>query len=369
MPACAGPSRSARRSSCPSAVVAVLSERTRWVAVTAARQRGRHRARPRGIVAAAHAAARASTSTRCTRRRTGQRPGGTRRRHGRLLGVQVVRAARRRPVRAAGAPRRAHAGQARTRRLPTAPDRWELGTLPFEALAGVTAAAEYMLEVGYERSARTRTRCWQPRGTGSAAIDGVTLYGDAPDRAPTLMFNVAGYSARRSRPRWPRVRWRCGTATTTPGSWSASWPGARRSGTRGLRALQRCLRRPEADRGRSRRGFRRPGWDDREQRESARLKTRRCRVRTTVDCSRSASPGRSLCPPGRCATPTTPPMVVRGLPGHRCGRGRARAEDDWTSPRRPTFSCDIAYSDSPAATRTSPGSPALHTRVTMAFSS
>ena len=27
---------------------------------------------------------------------------------------------------------------------------------------------------------------------GLAAIDGVTLYGDPPDRVPTLMFNVAG---------------------------------------------------------------------------------------------------------------------------------------------------------------------------------
>src|SRR5204863_432935 len=29
------------------------------------------------------------------------------------------------------------------------PDRWELGTLPFEALAGLAAAAEYVLDTGY----------------------------------------------------------------------------------------------------------------------------------------------------------------------------------------------------------------------------
>ena len=31
-----------------------------------------------------------------------------------------------------------------------APDRWELGTLPFEGLAGVRAAAEYMLELDFD---------------------------------------------------------------------------------------------------------------------------------------------------------------------------------------------------------------------------
>ena len=31
-----------------------------------------------------------------------------------------------------------------------APDRWELGTLPFESLAGVRAAAEYMLELDFD---------------------------------------------------------------------------------------------------------------------------------------------------------------------------------------------------------------------------
>ncbi len=53
-----------------------------------------------------------------------------------------------------------------------APDRWELGTLPFEALAGVRAAADYvaLARLG-RRCARTRTRCWPRRWTGSARIE------------------------------------------------------------------------------------------------------------------------------------------------------------------------------------------------------
>jgi cysteine desulfurase family protein (TIGR01976 family) len=73
-----------------------------------------------------------------------------------------------------------------------APDRFELGTLPFESLAGVAAAAEYMLEVGYDAIRGHEQRLLELASGGLAAIDGVTLYGDPPDRVPTLMFNVAG---------------------------------------------------------------------------------------------------------------------------------------------------------------------------------
>ena len=41
-------------------------------------------------------------------------------------------------------------GQAQARRRTRRPDRWELGTLPFESLAGVRAAAEYMLELDFD---------------------------------------------------------------------------------------------------------------------------------------------------------------------------------------------------------------------------
>jgi selenocysteine lyase/cysteine desulfurase len=76
-----------------------------------------------------------------------------------------------------------------------APDRFELGTLPFESLAGVTAAAEYMLEVGIDAIRAHEERLMAIALDGLAAIDGVTLYGDPPDRVPTLMFNIVGLTS------------------------------------------------------------------------------------------------------------------------------------------------------------------------------
>ena len=72
------------------------------------------------------------------------------------------------------------------------PDRFELGTLPFEALAGVRAAAEFML--GLDRDAlRAQEDALLARMLdGLRAIDGVTVYGAARDRAPTVMFTVDG---------------------------------------------------------------------------------------------------------------------------------------------------------------------------------
>jgi cysteine desulfurase family protein (TIGR01976 family) len=76
-----------------------------------------------------------------------------------------------------------------------APDRFELGTLPFESLAGVTAAAEYMLEVGFDAIREHEERIFAIALEGLAGVDGVTLYGDPPDRVPTLMFNVEGMTS------------------------------------------------------------------------------------------------------------------------------------------------------------------------------
>ena len=133
-----------------SAVEAVLSERTHWVAVTAASNAVGTVPDLPGIVAAAR-----RRRARVHRRRP-RHPApphdlaDARRRRARLLGLQVVRPARRRAVRQPGAARRAPPGQAQARRPDGAPDRWELGTLPFEALAGVRAAAEYMLELDFD---------------------------------------------------------------------------------------------------------------------------------------------------------------------------------------------------------------------------
>ncbi len=75
------------------------------------------------------------------------------------------------------------------------PDRWELGTLPFESLAGVRAAAEYLLELDFDAVQAHEQSLLDATLDGLQQIDGVTVYGAAADRAPTLMFNVAGRSA------------------------------------------------------------------------------------------------------------------------------------------------------------------------------
>jgi cysteine desulfurase family protein (TIGR01976 family) len=77
-----------------------------------------------------------------------------------------------------------------------APDRWELGTLPFEQLAGVRAAAEYMLELDYEALRAHEDELLGAAFEGLSKMTHVTLYGAAADRAPTLMFNVDGLSSR-----------------------------------------------------------------------------------------------------------------------------------------------------------------------------
>ena len=75
------------------------------------------------------------------------------------------------------------------------PDRWELGTLPFESLAGVRAAAEYLLELDFEAVQAHEQSLLDAALDGLRAMDKVTVYGAAADRAPTLMFNVMGRSA------------------------------------------------------------------------------------------------------------------------------------------------------------------------------
>ncbi len=75
------------------------------------------------------------------------------------------------------------------------PWRWELGTLPFESLAGVRAAAEYMLELDFTAVREHEESLLATALDGLGGMDHVTLYGGAADRAPTLMFNVRGMEA------------------------------------------------------------------------------------------------------------------------------------------------------------------------------
>jgi cysteine desulfurase family protein (TIGR01976 family) len=178
-----------------SAVEAVLGERTRWVAVTAASNAVGSVPDLAGIVAAAHAA-------------------------GARVYVDAVHAAphRRIDVEALGCDALAcsaykwfgpHigilAGRAdvleelhpdKLRPSPDEiPDRWELGTLPFESLAGVRAAADYMLSTDWDAVRAHEQALLDAALGGLAAMDHVTVYGAANDRAPTLMFNVAGRTA------------------------------------------------------------------------------------------------------------------------------------------------------------------------------
>jgi cysteine desulfurase family protein (TIGR01976 family) len=74
------------------------------------------------------------------------------------------------------------------------PDRWELGTLPFEALAGVRAAAEFLLTLDRAALRAHEDALLHAMLAGLAAIDGVTLYGGARERTPTVMFTVAGHT-------------------------------------------------------------------------------------------------------------------------------------------------------------------------------
>ncbi len=178
------------------AVEDVLSERTRWVAVTAASNAVGTVPELDGIVAAVHAA-------------------------GARVFVDAVHAAAHRAidVEALGADALAcsaykwfgphvgvlwarpellaELGPDKLRPSPdTVPERWELGTLPFESLAGVRAAAD--LVVGLDRDALRahEDALLATMLDGLGAIEGVTLHGDARDRTPTVSFSVAGLEAR-----------------------------------------------------------------------------------------------------------------------------------------------------------------------------
>jgi cysteine desulfurase family protein (TIGR01976 family) len=175
-----------------SAVEALLTARTRWVAVTAASNAVGTVPDLPGIIAAAHAA-------------------------GARVYVDAVHAAphRRIDVDALGCDALAcsaykwfgpHVGilwarpsllaELQPDKLRPAsdavPDRWERGTLPFEQLAGVRAAADYVLSADRDAVRTHEDSLLAATLDGLGAMSHVTLYGAARDRAPTLMFTVAG---------------------------------------------------------------------------------------------------------------------------------------------------------------------------------
>ncbi len=87
------------------------------------------------------------------------------------------------------------------------PERFELGTLPYELLAGTTAAVEFLATLGSgdDRRARLLTalaaveehedQLRERLETGLAELPGVTLWSRAASRTPTLLLTVGGGDA------------------------------------------------------------------------------------------------------------------------------------------------------------------------------
>jgi cysteine desulfurase family protein (TIGR01976 family) len=177
------------------AVEAVLSDRTRWVAVTAASNAVGTVPDLAGIVAAAHAAgARVYVDA--------VHPAPHRPLDVESLGCDALVCSAYKwfgPHTAALWGRPDLLEELRPDKLRPSPDeipdRFELGTLPFEALAGVATAAEFMLSLDRTALRRHEDALLAQMLDGLRAIDGVTVYGAARDRAPTLMFTVDGHSS------------------------------------------------------------------------------------------------------------------------------------------------------------------------------
>ncbi|MBI1379325.1 MAG: aminotransferase class V-fold PLP-dependent enzyme [Frankiales bacterium] len=76
------------------------------------------------------------------------------------------------------------------------PFRWETGTTQIEVLAGVAAAAEFMLSTPIAEESERETRLLAQLQEGLHDISGVTVHGPSvtPDRAPTVVFTVAGFT-------------------------------------------------------------------------------------------------------------------------------------------------------------------------------
>jgi cysteine desulfurase family protein (TIGR01976 family) len=87
------------------------------------------------------------------------------------------------------------------------PERFELGTLPYELLAGTTAAVDFIAAIASESGDR-RTRVLESMRAveeheerlfarlleGLASVDGLTLHGSPKRRTPTALFSLAGHA-------------------------------------------------------------------------------------------------------------------------------------------------------------------------------
>jgi len=76
------------------------------------------------------------------------------------------------------------------------PSRFETGMPNFEAIAGIEAAARFLLEEGMDQLEADETALFEPLLTGLQAIQGVTVWGlqGLEGRTPTAAFTVAGHS-------------------------------------------------------------------------------------------------------------------------------------------------------------------------------
>jgi cysteine desulfurase family protein (TIGR01976 family) len=179
----------------PSAFEAVLSERTRWVAVTAASN---------AVGTAPDIAAIASLAHDAGARVYVDAVHATphRRIDVRALGVDALACSAYKWFGPHGSilwARPELLEELRPDKLRPASDevpfRWETGTPAFESIAGIAAAARYVLDTGYDAIRAHEDALMERMIGGLGSMSGVTLYGAAGERTPTAMFNVAGKTA------------------------------------------------------------------------------------------------------------------------------------------------------------------------------
>ena len=213
---------------------------------------GRARLRRRGALRAARAG---------RRRRVGLR-------FPRLLGLQVLRPARRRAVGPARSARRRSTSRSSSRRRTTAPERLETGTQNHEGIVGAGAAVDFLASLarpaarGRERLAPRSTVLAELHARGHALVDAALerAAGDPgrhrlrPAALRAAHAHGARSSSRAGRPTKSRARWcargvRVERRLLRADGHRAPRPRARRRRARGLRVLHDRERSGAVDRG------------------------------------------------------------------------------------------------------------------------
>jgi cysteine desulfurase family protein (TIGR01976 family) len=73
-------------------------------------------------------------------------------------------------------------------------EQWERGALSFEQFPGIEAAATYLSETGLDRIGAVESELLDRLLAGLDEIPGVTVYGKPPRRTSTVLFNVEGHA-------------------------------------------------------------------------------------------------------------------------------------------------------------------------------